>query len=92
MPDRRGHKLRNIILHEFLDCIRQLCEPLIAPFIVPFDDLDSPPRLGLPLNECGDLFFGSARGDKILEVVSGDLRKSEKEVIERAVKGFCLYP
>src|SRR5258708_20928607 len=86
MPDRCGHKLGNITFHEFLDRIRHLWEPFIAPFIVPFDDLDSRPRLGLSLNPFSDLFVGNTGSDKTLEVVSRDLRKSEKEVIERTVK------
>ena len=86
VPDTSRHKLRNLVFHEFLDRVRHLYKPLIAPFIVPSDDLNPRPLLGLLLNPFGDLLVGSSGRDKILEVVSGDSRKSEKEVIERTIK------
>src|SRR6516225_5125424 len=86
MPNRRGHKLRNIAFHELLGHIRHLREPFITPFIIPFDDLDAWPALSLSLNPFSDLFVGSTGSDKILKVGGGNFCKSEKEVIERTVK------
>jgi hypothetical protein len=86
MPDACGHKLRNIVLHEFLDRVRQLRKTFIAPIVVPFDDLDAGPLFGGLLNPTSDLFVGGSRSNEFLEVLGRDFRKSEEEVIQGTIK------
>ena len=69
MSDACRHKLRNVVLHEFLHRIRQVRKTFVAPVIIPFDDLDAWPLFGGPLNPMGDFFVGGSRSNEILEVL-----------------------
>jgi hypothetical protein len=86
MPDVRRHEPGNVVLHEFLHRIRQVRKPFVAPFVVPFDDLDARALFGGQLDPLGDLLVGGSGSDEILEVLSRDFRKSEEEVIKRTTK------
>src|ERR1700736_3407179 len=81
-----GHKLRNVIFHKFLDAIRHLRQALVAPVIIPFNDFYPLSLFRLSFHPICDLFVGGTGGDKILEFVCIDFRKTEKKVVERAVK------
>ena len=80
------HKLRNVIFHKFLDGIRHLRQALVAPVIIPFNDFYPQSLFRLSFNPFCHLFVGGTSGDKILEIVCRDFCKTEKEVVERAVK------
>src|SRR5271165_5218485 len=81
-----GHKLRNVIFHKFLDAIRHLRQALVTPVIIPFNDFYPRSLFRLSFNPFCDLFVGGTGADKILEFVCRDICKTEKEVVERAVK------
>jgi hypothetical protein len=38
MSKMRWYKLRNVVLHEFLNAVRHLREPLVAPVIIPLNE------------------------------------------------------
>ena len=86
MPDIGRDKLGDVVFHEFLDPIRHLAKALIAPFIVPSDNLDPRPLLSLLFNPFRDLLVAGPSSDKVLEVFSRDIHKAEEEVIERAIE------
>jgi hypothetical protein len=86
VPQMGRHKLRNVIFHKFLDRVRHLRQPLVAQVIIPFDDFYPRSPFRLSFNPFCNLFVGSTCGDKILEFVCRDFCKTEKEVVERAVK------
>jgi hypothetical protein len=86
MPDACRYKLWNVVLHEFLDRIRQVRKTFVTPIVVSFDDLDPRPLFGGPFNPIGDLFIGGARSNEIPEMLGRDSRKSEEKVIERTIK------
>ena len=86
MSQMGRHKLRNVIFHKFLDRIRHLGQAPVAPIIIPLNDFYSRSRFRLSFNPFCDLFVGGAGGDEILELVGRDFRKTEKEVVERAVE------
>src|SRR5260370_32674234 len=81
-----AHKLGNVIFHKFLDANRHLRQALVAPVIIPFNDFYPRSFFRLSFNPFCDLFVGGTGGDKILEFVCRDFCKTEKEVVERAVK------
>ena len=59
---------------------------LVAPVIIPFNDLDPWSLLCLSFNPFSDLFVGGTGGDKILELVCRDFSETEKEVIQWTIE------
>ena len=86
MPDIGRDKLGDVVFHEFLDPVRHLAKALIAPFIVPSDNLDPRSLLGFLFNPFCDLLVVGAGTNKVLEVFSRDFRKGEEKVIERTIE------
>ena len=86
MSELRRHKLRDVFFHKFLDRVRHLREALIAPVIIPFNDLDPWSLLCLVFNPFSDLFVGGAGSDAILELVCRDFSKTKKKVIQWTIE------
>src|ERR1700759_1788162 len=80
------YKLRDIIFHELLDAIRQLRKALVTEIVIPSDDLDPFSRLSV-LHDPGSnlLIFGAGRYI-LFKLFRRDTDKTEKHVIQRAVK------
>ena len=80
------HVFWNVVFHEFLQLIRELADPLVAPLIVPLDDVDARPLLCILLNPFADGNVVCTGGDEFAQGRSLQLREAEEYIVQRAVE------